>query len=61
MKGAGALYMYDLKTQTCVKSLVFTTLEERPGAEKARSMMMGAIQSAVERYYAAIEAEDGGA
>jgi hypothetical protein len=58
--GGDSIWMYDRKAGVYGRALSLAAIETPRGMEKARSLLTGEIQGALERYYAALEAADGG-
>jgi hypothetical protein len=56
--GGDSLWMYDRKAGMRARALRLEAFEVRPDTKNALALMMNTIQSAVERYYAALEAMD---
>jgi hypothetical protein len=54
--GGNSVWVYDRKAGMYTRALNLEALEARRGLESAASRRLNAVQSAVERYYAALEA-----
>ncbi|MDR1073243.1 MAG: hypothetical protein LBL45_06170 [Treponema sp.] len=58
--GGDSIWMYDRKSGMYGRAVSLAAIEAPRGMEKARRLLLESVQGALEHYYAALEAMDGG-